>query len=115
MRLECDFPVIGGQQGSLLGLCVFTESRMVLQSFPCLRGEGWPQLGPAGPLSGWAARAAFGAAGQWQSLEQGQQDLGLVGLKAVAEVRQRKAVIPACLQRQKWFVLPSAAVHPPDL
>lgn len=41
MRLKCDFPVIGGRRGSLLGLSpVFTESGTVLQGFPCLQRGG---------------------------------------------------------------------------
>lgn len=98
VRLECDFPVIGGQQGSLLGLCVCSQrAGWCCSAFPASEGRGGPQLlqlGPAGLFSGWPARAAFGAAGQWDSGPAGSR---AHGLKAVAEVRQRKAVIPALL------------------
>lgn len=57
VRLECDFPVIGGQQGSLPGLlCVFVESRTVLQCFPCLwrggKNHRSPSLEEPGPSGG---------------------------------------------------------------
>lgn len=100
VSLECDFPVIGGQQGSLLGLwSVFTESRDGCSAFPASGGEGHSSW-RCQRFLGCPECAAFGAAGQWDSL-----DLGLMGLKA-GRGKLRS-------QGQECFVLPCAAVHPP--
>lgn len=100
VRQECDFPVIGGQQGSLLGLlCVFMESRMVLQCFPCLQRGGKDDSSPAWrsqALLGVASMGRLGSSWAVRFSAWGQEDLGHRGSKA-GTGQQRKAVTPAPL------------------
>lgn len=80
-RLEHDFPVIEGPQGSLPLTAVSSsnESTAVLQCFPCLqrglKGHSYSVLEEPGGCQTCPAREGFRAAGQWASRDLGQEEL----------------------------------------